>query len=508
MALSVSNSILPPNAQVGVPQEMDFSTANMEKALPNGTRSYTVNVLPTGQNSFTSGTLTTTNTALTGFNYAFPSSTVIFDLPIQSRSAYVDTRGVYLKFRAQYQVLTANTGASSLFVANVRGGANSIFQRMTAICGGIQAYEINEYGVLFDSLSKIMLNNADRCSGFGTVCLGMNDVPYTKSATNANKVGNAGHTINNFQTTSSGLLTVGSEYHSYATPLLDPCVGSLSSQFFPIGKCSSYQLQISTDTIAPISYYPTVVATAAGTFSITYDQFELVIPIIDIGSEAERVLEASSMVGGKQYFKSVSYRSATATLASSTGGTNDVLIGVRAASAKALLARNYFSAPSTASVNDKYDSFNVASDGIQVQTAGTLYPSKPLNANQSPASILAELQKSFSALNLSILNTAVSPLNFGKSTHAPAGSGNDYAVVAASAQPTTSQNPAEFLIGIDLEACAKIGLISGINTLSSPMFMRYNISSTTGAAVSCIFHLMHDVIYSLDLMTGQLLASS
>jgi hypothetical protein len=379
---------------------------------------------------------------------------------------------------------------------------------MTGICGGIQLYEINEYGVLFDTLSKVMLNQSDRCSGFGTVCLGLNDTPYTKSSTNASKVGNSGHVVNNLQTTASGLLTVGSEYHGYATMLVEPCIGSLASQFFPIGKVASYQLQISTDTILPLSYYPTVVATAAGTFSVTYDQFELVIPIIDIGSEAERVLEASSMVGGKQYFKSVSYRSSTATIPSGTGGTNDILIGVRAASAKAILARNYFSAPSSSSVNDKYDSFNIASDGVQVQVAGSLFPQKPLNANQSPASILAELQKSFSALNLSIMNTALSPLNFSKATHAPSGSGNDYAVVAASVTPTTSQNPAEFLIGLDLEACAKIGLLSGINTLTSPMFMRYNISSTTGAAVSCIFHLMHDVIYALDLLTGQILASS
>jgi hypothetical protein len=150
----------------------------------------------------------------------------------------------------------------------------------------------------------------------------------------------------------------------------------------------------------------------------------------------------------------------------------------------------------------------VALDGLQIQTGGVLMPNKPLNPNQSPASVLAELQKSFSALNLTIMNTAVSPLNFAKSTHAPTTAGTDYAVIAASVTPTTAQNPAEFLVGIDTEMCAKTGLISGINTLSSPVFMRYNISSTTPAAVSCVFHMMHDVIYQLDFQTGQLLASS
>jgi hypothetical protein len=38
--------------------------------------------------------------------------------------------------------------------------------------------------------------------------------------------------------------------------------------------------------------------------------------------------------------------------------------------------------------------------------------------------------------------------------------------------------------------------------------MRYNISSTTPAAVSCIFHMMHDAIYCLDFSTGQLLVSA
>lgn len=509
MALSVSTAILPPDAKIGVPSEIDMSPANMEKALPSGTRAYQMSVLPTGQNSFTSGTLTTGNTANSGVNYSFPSSTVIFDVPTnQSSSTYLDVRGSYLKFRAQYQILTANTGASSVFVANVRGGGASIIQRYTALVGGIQMFEIGEHGVLYDTLSKVMLNQSDRTSGFGTICLGMLDVPYAKSSTNANKVGNAGHLINNFTATSSGLLTVGSEYHSYAIPLLDPLIGSLATQFFPIGKVPSYQLQLQLDSILPISYYPTTVATAAGTFSVTYDQFELVLSAIDFGAEAERVLQSSSMVGGKQYWKSVSYRSSTATIASSTGGTNDILIGCRAASCKAVFARNYFSAPGTSSVNDKFDSFAVATDGIQLQTGGVLFPNKPLNSNQSPASILAELQKSFSALSLTIMNTAVSPLNYAKSTHAPSGSGNDYAVIAASAQPSTAQNPAEFLIGIDTESCAKTGLITGINTLSSPVFMRYNISSTTPAAVSCIFHMMHDAIYCLDFSTGQLLVSA
>ena len=46
MALPVSNAILPPNAKVGLPSEIDF--ANIGKALPNGTRSYQIAVLPTG----------------------------------------------------------------------------------------------------------------------------------------------------------------------------------------------------------------------------------------------------------------------------------------------------------------------------------------------------------------------------------------------------------------------------------------------------------------------------
>jgi len=509
MALSVSNSILPPDTKVGIPSEIDFSPNNMEKALPNGTRSYTMSTLPTGQSSFASGTFTTGNTANTGVNYSNVGGTVIFDIATsQSRSSYIDTRNTYLKFRAKYTVETANTGASSVFVANIRGTGASIIQRWTAISGGVSLYEIGEYGVLFDTLCKVFLNSADRVSGFGTICLGMNDTPYTKSATNANKVGNSGHVINNFVTTASGLLTVGSEYHNYALICMDPLIGSMATQWCPIGKLPSLQIQIALDSILPLSYYPTTVATTAGTCSVTYDQFELVTTVVDFGYEAEKVLEASSVIGGKQYWKSVSYRSSTATIASGTGGTNDILIGARAASCKAVLARNYFSAPSSSSTNDKYDTFNVSLEGISIQCSGLLIPqNKPLNANQSPASILAELQKSFSALNLAIMNTSLSPLNFGKSTHAPPAT-SDYSVVAASTQPTTSQNPAEFIIGIDTEQCSKIGLITGINTLSSPVFMRYNISGTTGANVSCIFHMMHDMIFMLDFQTGQLQVSS
>jgi hypothetical protein len=356
---------------------------------------------------------------------------------------------------------------------------------------------------------KIALNQSDRTSGVGSIMMGLHDVPYAKSATNTSKIGNAGHSVN-IMNVSAANTTVGSEVRTYALPLLCPALGSLATNFFPIGKVSSCQVQINLDTLLPLSVYPTTVAgTSAGTFSYTISDVELVLTIVDFGMEAEKVLEQASVVGGKQYFKSVGYRSATATIPSGSGGTLDVLCGARAASCKAILMRNYFSAVSTSAANDKFDSFNPALTNYQVQVAGNLYPNKAIQFNQSPASALAELQKSFSALNLTAFNTALSPLNFAKSTHTPSDSGMDYAVVATSASNgSTPINPAECLLAIDLEACAREGILSGINSLNSPLFVRYNISGTTPAAISCIFHLYHDIIYELDFMTGQLVAST
>jgi hypothetical protein len=303
---------------------------------------------------------------------------------------------------------------------------------------------------------------------------------------------------------------VATEVHTYALPLMDSLIGSLATQFCPIGKLPSLQLQLNLDTILPLSVYPTTAAgTTAGTISYTASDWELVLTIVDFGLEAEKVLEQASVVGGKQYWKSVGYRSATATIPSGSGGTLDVLCGARAASCKAIMMRNYFSAVSTSAANDKYDSFNPALTNFQVQLSGNLYPNKPIQFNQSPASALAELQKAFTALNLVSFNTALSQFNFAKSTHTPSDSGMDYAVVATSASNgSTPLNPSECCLAIDLEACAREGILSGINSLNSPLFVRYNISGTTPAAISCIFHLHHDIIYELDFMTGQLVAST
>ena len=106
-------------------------------------------------------------------------------------------------------------------------------------------------------------------------------------------------------------------------------------------------------------------------------------------------------------------------------------------------------------------------------------------------------------------NTALSSLNFAKSTHTPSDTGMDWAVVAtSSSNGSTSLNPSEAILGIDFEACSREGILSGINALSAPIFVRYNISGTTPAALSCIFHIHHDIIYELDFMTGQLVAST
>jgi hypothetical protein len=508
MALPVSNAILPPNAKVGLPEEVDFSSVG--KALPNGTRSYQVSILPTGQANFASGTLTMPNTANTASNLSFPGGQILIDIPTsQTRSSYIDTRNSYLKYKATFANVAASTGTAPTILTNLRGSGASIIQRYTLISGGNSVLEIGEYGVLYDSMLKIALNQSDRVSGVGSIMMGLHDVPYAKSSTNTSKIGNAGHAVG-IMTVSAANTAVSSEVHTYALPLMDSLIGSLATQFCPIGKLPSLQLQLNLDTILPLSIYPTTVAgTAAGTISYTISDIELVLTIVDFGMEAEKVLEQASVVGGKQYWKSVGYRSATATIPSGSGGTLDVLCGARAASCKAILMRNYFSAVSTSAANDKFDSFNPALTNYQVQLSGNLYPNKPIQFNQSPASALAELQKTFSALNLVSFNTALSALNFAKSTHTPSDTGMDYAVVATSASNgSTPLNPAECILGIDLEACAREGILSGINSLNSPLFVRYNISGTTSAAISCIFHLQHDIIYELDFMTGQLVAST
>jgi len=508
MALPVSNAILPPNAKVGLPSEIDFSSVG--KALPNGTRSYQISILPTGQNSFASGTLTMPNTANTASNLSFVGGQVIFDIPTsQTRSSYIDTRNSYLKYKASFANVAASTGTAPTIITNIRGSGASLIQRYNLISGGNSVLEIGEYGVLYDSMMKIALNQSDRVSGVGSIMMGLYDVPYAKSATNTSKIGNAGHAVANM-TVSAANTAVSTEVHTYALPLIDSLIGSLATQFCPIGKLPSLQLQLNLDTILPLSIYPTTVAgTTAGTISYTASDWELVLTIIDFGMEAEKVLEQASVVGGKQYWKSVGYRSATATIPSGSGGTLDVLCGARAASCKAIMMRNYFSAVSTSAANDKFDSFNPALTNYQVQLSGNLYPNKPIQFNQSPASALAELQKTFASLNLVAFNTALSQLNFAKSTHTPSDTAMDFAVVATSASNgSTPLNPAECLLAIDLESCAREGILSGINSLNSPLFVRYNISGTVPAAISCIFHLQHDIIYELDFMTGQLVAST
>lgn len=506
MALPVSNAILPPNAKVGVPSEIDFSSVG--RALPNGTRSYTISVAPTGQNTFTSGTVAMPNVALVAQNIPFSGGQILFDIPtMQGAASYIDTRASYLRYKGTFTNITASTGTPT-YITNLRGSGASIIQRYTLISGGNVVYESGEYGVNYDSLLKIALNQSDRVSGVGSIMFGLSDDSYEKSATNLNKVGNAGHSVNNM-TTSAANTSVGSEVHTYALPLMCALTGSLATQFCPVGKLNSLQLQLNLDNIAPLTIYPAVVATAPGTISYTVSDFELVLTIIDFGMEAEKVLQEASSVGGKQYFKSVGYRSATATLPAGSGGVQDILVGARAASVKSVLMRNYFSAPSSSAANDKYDSFNPALTNYQIQIAGNLYPNKPVQFNQSPASAMAELMKAFSALNLVSFNTALSSLNFAKSTHTPLDSGMDYAVVATSASNgSTPKNPAENVLAIDLESCAREGILSGVNSLNAPLFVRYNISGTTPATINCVFHIHHDIIYELDLMTGMLTAST
>ena len=490
-------------SSVGLPQEM--MPGHLDYSLPPDSRSMSIKVLPSNINTYQTSGFTVGGTSATTYagDISIPSQNIIFDIPCGgSPSQFMDTRFTTLNFQASCAITavgTVNTG--TLLSAYQRGGGYSWFDRMYVTSQNGQIIEdIVEFGLVNDTLVNLQMNHSAR-SGVA------NQYGFNPSMSDGFSQGHQWALL-------SGTLapaTTQIETHSYSIPLSSAVIGVLSDKFLNVGRTSKLQIILQTSSILPITYGTNAAWTAGATAQVTLSNFSLQLEYVDIGINALQMLD-QTLVDGKSYIHGVTYRTTSATLASSTGFTS-LLAGIRASSVKSLFCRFVSGGAAgtgvgTAnSLHGKYNSFNPLLNNINFNVGGVKYPQAPINPLLLPSQAFRETQMAIGSFNNAMFQSSIIPSQYcrlsagGTAQGSTVGGTQEYSWNTA-ADLVYAQSL--FIFGENVEVCARRGLLSGLNCTSAPIFVEMNLSAAPTYSHTVYVMAMIDQVLIHDVRSGDI----
>ena len=495
-------------SSLGLPQEMMLS--NLDFSIPPDAKSFTVKIQPSNIASVTTS-FTPTITTNTPFpDIPFPSQNIIFDIPCgQSPSTFLDNRMTCLNFEMTVACTNVNGGSTGKFVDSyLRGGAYSWFDRMYITSQNGQVIEdISEFALVNDTLCALQMNNSVR-DGIS------NQYGFEFGTANASQ----GHKIDCLSSSiDAGAFTTNlSERHSYSIPLTSGIIGCLADKMLNIGRTSKLQLVLQTSQIMPITGgVGTAFTTSAPTYSVTLSNMSISCEYIDIGINALQMLD-QTLADGKAYIHGTTYRTSSANIASGTSGTQTLLAGIRASSVKSLFARfgqggaNILATANTGgSIHGKFDSFNPTISAFAFNIGGMRYPQQSLLPLLQPATCFTALQQAVGSFNNAQFQSCIIPTAYCRLSAGGTASG----VGANNTKGATQEynwntlgtfSQAQFLLGVNLEVCARRGLLSGLNCTSSPIMAEMTIASAPTNAHTMYVIAMLDHVVIHDVKSGDI----
>jgi len=238
---------------------------------------------------------------------------------------------------------------------------------------------------------------------------------------------------------------------------------------------------LTVDTIANM-FTTAVVPTG---FQIS--NFELCYDSVDFGGQVTQMVQS---MGEKIYIKSQSYATSSATLASGTSGTINLIYNTRLSSVKSLIAN--FGGTASTSLNKLFDSHDVTSQtagtglgSYQYLIGGIPYPARPVSTVNNRAGAFNELRLAVGGLNVGTTDMSITPQEFGYTN----------------AGTTTVRIPSKFYFGTNVERLStNSALLTGISTLSSPINLQIECPTATNQAFNVMTVCLYDALIEISPM--------
>ena len=425
-----------------LPNEVNYSVMG---AVPNGTSSLQVNIAPSNGASF-------------GLS---AGSIITFDLPSIDGFLVPDS----LSLRYKYTL----TGAAE---SKIRGTpAYAPFSRLETIIGNQVAEIIPDYNKILDMHTNTTQNVSQK---YGNIGYGW-------------RIDNDSASLN-LEGLDSRHCEIG-EVGSFSVPL----VSLLSSceKYVPLGAIGfGTRINLTLESLSNV-FCPAAGVIAADAANGVIASAAIAVPtdmvlsdmilsfdVVKFSAEATNQILGS----GPIIIKSNTYNATSQAIPLGTQGVVELVYGQKMASMKS--AFMHFSSNSTNGKFDSYDVLGTNNGDIQFSIGSRMYPARPLsNSIGNRAMIFTSLKSAMGSIysknnSLSINNTEFyKPLGTASSCYSPA---KHY--VAINCQTIASNNV----------------LLSGLNTESTTVNVRMNISSATLAVCNATLITACDVLLEID----------
>ena len=443
----VSNLL--PNA-LSVPSEMKLG--EMKPSMV-ASRSYYTSVSP--QSSSTSIT---------------PGSTITFRIPAGRRNTFLDPTQSYLR-------LTVKNNDANAIVFD--GSAYSVINRMTVTHAGNVVDDILNYNIV----ANYYLNN-------------------TLSA--SEKIGLSSMLGNAADGSENGYSIATTKSFTACLPLL----GSVflgASKLIPVGLLNDdIQLDLYTETSLKAFYATSITSD----YTITNAQLNLCY--VEISDEA--MAQVASTYGQQIYIATETFKCSPVSLDSTISGNYSALCPTRYSSLKALHFVPRSAADQVQASYSLGSNVNPNINEIQLRVGNVTTPNRPIQIGGSTVAgfgeAFANTQRAFHALGMREVNGCYSLSNYNVVNTANVATVYSNGVVAQRTAAGATAYLNSFTFAIELESVAHKDsvLISGMNTLSAPVFLDLNIAEAVGNTfeITTIAHIDQILVIENGIMSARL----
>lgn len=433
-----------------------------EMAMSEGVTGSFVRVQPNNLSSVTSGTLTVTalSTADVAGSYAFPVQPLNFSIPCGMANTWYDPARATLSYRATYRWTGAGAGYTATS-ANLRGGAMSFFDRITHVSGNGQVLDdvvgLSQCSLLEDLMSQ---NVSDRDS------LALSGGYLFEGGADSNLF--QGHAIKSLGTNPVVAGTNSSSSYSYAVPLPSSLLGKYAKGWFPAGKISKLDIQLTTNSVLPITLIMGGVATTSPTFEVILDNFAINLYAVRLDDKTSSIVNSV----GEHYIHGITHRVSTSSIQPTTVGQISVLLGVRGKSCRSLTTRCSENKIGTnGCVNGPWDSKYIPATSLNYFLTGNKrVPEYPINSLINSAGVFEhalQAWEEFSIKGQKFASTANGFCNFYQSATAIVDElAVDYPVREATSI-SSSQDLATFHFSENLQKASSSKVLDGYDLSTS-----------------------------------------
>jgi len=469
-----------------------------EGALSPECTSQMTRIYPNNVSSVASSAITLSSAAVTAaIPVTFPVQEIRFSVPTgMGKHVFIDTSKSRLNFRAKYTTTASTTSAT--WTANLISSAYSWFDRIQTINSNGQAIDdVVNLGQIMCQRNNYEFDSAERDSMWQYGFLA-EEVGATGTTSSVNNL--QGHLIDNLVTTTT--VAAATNSYDYSVPLPSSLLGLGARNFCPIGALQSLGISLWTPSVAPVVYAVNG-ATTPASLQITLDNISIDLQYIYLDQKSASLLN----LGKEYYIHSITHRLSTGTIASGTTGQVSTLIGLRGRSVRALFAR--FSESSgvlTGSASGVYDSKLIPCSQFNYFLGGKdRFPNVSHNTLTAPSTAFEHTLQAMEAFNPDKTKFGGVYDNycvqFAGSTAATGAS--QWLVNAGS--DSVLKSLASFSLGEDLRVASSSVILDGYDlSQSASHFLEMNIAKATTNSINVSFISAQDIIYVVDLMTGNI----